>query len=281
MEYRCNKCNKQYSSYQSLWIHNKKYHQPIVIKKDDNKKIPSSKKDDIVIIPIANNNNPNTILVCKYCKKTLSSRQSRWRHENNCKVKTYIIHEQNKIQTEIDNKKIINNTTYNINQGTINNTTNIIKFGSEDIHAILNKSQIMQILNCRLLALEESIKMIHFNDSLPQYQNIKINNLRSNIALVYDGNTFNAVNQYNAINDLISNHVDIITQLIDENQNKITERTLDKLNQFIDKINDNYHKIFDNDTNRTFKNYKEFKINQVKNIIYNECSKIKNKKLII
>jgi uncharacterized Zn-finger protein len=26
MEYRCNKCNKKYSSYQSLWIHNKKYH---------------------------------------------------------------------------------------------------------------------------------------------------------------------------------------------------------------------------------------------------------------
>ena len=26
MEYKCNICNKQYSSYQSLWIHNKKYH---------------------------------------------------------------------------------------------------------------------------------------------------------------------------------------------------------------------------------------------------------------
>ena len=26
MEYYCEKCNKVYSSYQSLWIHNKKYH---------------------------------------------------------------------------------------------------------------------------------------------------------------------------------------------------------------------------------------------------------------
>ena len=26
MEYICNICNKNYSSYQSLWIHNKKYH---------------------------------------------------------------------------------------------------------------------------------------------------------------------------------------------------------------------------------------------------------------
>ena len=26
MEYKCNICNKLYSSYQSLWIHNKKFH---------------------------------------------------------------------------------------------------------------------------------------------------------------------------------------------------------------------------------------------------------------
>jgi hypothetical protein len=26
MEYTCNDCNKKYYNYQSLWIHNKKYH---------------------------------------------------------------------------------------------------------------------------------------------------------------------------------------------------------------------------------------------------------------
>ncbi len=31
MEYRCNICNKDYSSYQSLWIHNKKYHTDQII----------------------------------------------------------------------------------------------------------------------------------------------------------------------------------------------------------------------------------------------------------
>jgi hypothetical protein len=31
--YNCNVCNKIYSSYQSLWIHNKKYHQ-LIIKND-------------------------------------------------------------------------------------------------------------------------------------------------------------------------------------------------------------------------------------------------------
>lgn len=30
MEYICNICNKKYSSYQSLWIHNKKYHKDTV-----------------------------------------------------------------------------------------------------------------------------------------------------------------------------------------------------------------------------------------------------------
>ena len=57
--------------------------------------------------------------------------------------------------------------------------------------------QIMNILNSRVLALEESIKTVHFNENMPEYQNIRINNLRSNVALVHDGETFNAVNQYN------------------------------------------------------------------------------------
>ena len=279
MEYRCNICKKQYSSYQSLWIHNKKYHTTDVSQRNKN-----------VTHHVSNVN----IISCKYCKIHFNSRQSRWRHEKICtndnkedtglkqeleKVKEELAilkQEQQKIKTPNINKGKIYNTTNNTTNNT-NNTTNIVKFGTEDIMSILDSSQIMKILNSRLLAVEESIKTIHFNEKLPEYQNIRINNLRSNVALVHDGERFNAVNQYGAIDELIDNHFDIITHLIEDNQDKLGPTIIDKLNQFVDKINDNYKKFFDANSNREYNTYKDFKINQVKHIIYNESTKLKNK----
>ncbi len=72
---------------------------------------------------------------------------------------------------------MINNT----NNGSINNisntnngTINIVKFGSEDISSILSQSEVLKILNRKLCSLEESIKLIHFNEKRPQLKNIYI-----------------------------------------------------------------------------------------------------------
>ena len=40
MEYLCNKCNKKYASYKSLWFHNYKFHKDLSLKNPQN----SSKK---------------------------------------------------------------------------------------------------------------------------------------------------------------------------------------------------------------------------------------------
>ena len=73
----CTQCNKQYSSYQSWWNHNKKFHN------DDNPKIIQNQSNNNPnIIQIQSKSNPitlqqiscetshNTInkLSCKYCK---------------------------------------------------------------------------------------------------------------------------------------------------------------------------------------------------------------------
>ena len=278
MEYKCELCIKTYSSYKSLWNHNKKFHKPHVINESGKRmtNVIDLKKNVINLEENVINLEENK-LSCKYCKRHYAARQNRWRHEKICKSKNI-----NKDQIIINKPNTqINNNANNINNGQIynnttntNNTTNIIKFGStENIKSILNLKQIMKILDCRLLAVEESIKTIHFNKDLPEYQNIRINNLRSNIALIHDGNTFNVANQYNVINDLINDHVDIITELIEEHRDKLHESTIQKLEQFIEKLDDNYNKMKDVNTNRTFKNYKDYKIDKVKNIIYNESKK--------
>jgi molybdopterin-biosynthesis enzyme MoeA-like protein len=265
MEYKCNVCIKEYSSYKSLWNHTKKYHTAKTAKDY----ILTVKQQDLT----ANN-------ICKYCNKKFTRKNNMNVHINkSCKERK---NEINKLKEElaiIKQESKETNITNNINKGVINNnnnnTTNIIKFGSEDIINILTKKQIAKILNSRYQAIEESIRTVHFNKSLPEYQNIKIKNLRSNMALVHDGENFNAQNQYNTVYELIDNHVYVITQLLEEAKISISEKTVEKLGELIAKLEDDYNKFIDESTNRKYKNYKDYKIDNVKTMIYNEGNKVK------
>ena len=266
MEYKCKVCVKNYSSYQSLWIHTKKFHTAKTAKDC----ITTVKQQDLT----ANN-------ICKYCNKKFTRKNNMNVHINkSCKERK---NEISKLKEELaiikqESKGPTETKINNINKGIINNnnTTNIIKFGSEDIINILTKKQIAKILNSRYQAIEESIRTVHFNKSLPEYQNIKIKNLRSNMALVHDGNNFNAKNQYNAVYELIDNHVYVITQLLEEAKIDISEKTVEKLGELIAKLEDDYNNFIDESSNRKFKNYKDYKIDNVKTMIYNEGNKVDN-----
>ena len=50
--------------------------------------------------------------------------------------------------------------------------------------------------------LEESIKQIHFNDQLPEYNNVFITNMKDDIAYVFDGKQFISVRKNEMLNDL-------------------------------------------------------------------------------
>ena len=129
MEYRCNDCNKLYSSYQSLWIHNKKFHFKVKTECIPNVVLSIPER-----IPNVIQCNPITInmsVICKYCNKQFSSRQNKWNHEQKCKSKINIIEENKNLKLEI--KKLKNNKlnsnkivtqNNNINHGTINNNNN-------------------------------------------------------------------------------------------------------------------------------------------------------------
>ena len=78
-------CNKLYSSYQSMWIHNKKFHNPTIIKTNE-----SMIKTNESIKPKE--------FRCKYCNKSFKYYQNKWDHEKNyCKNKELKVTETNKI----------------------------------------------------------------------------------------------------------------------------------------------------------------------------------------
>jgi hypothetical protein len=237
MEYECKICNKKYSSYQSLWIHNKKFHSK------NNNKLTSDNK-----ITTMNNNIisiDNNIIIskkiynCKYCNKNYNLQQSKWYHEQNCKMK------DNKLEIELEKIKLeqinaekeklkeekeklkeekeklkeekeilklkiklqngtTNNTTNNNNNGTINNNNIKISFCTEDIDTI-SKEDKQGILNSGYLSLLKLIETMHLNKDYPEYQNIKIANLKDNFAKTYDEETetFTTVYKKDSIDDLI------------------------------------------------------------------------------
>ena len=94
MEFKCNICNKQYASYQSIWNHNKKFH----IDLSTQLHIPSTKSPHSSTL-----NSTVNKYCCKFCKKKLSRSDSVKRHELKCDKKIDIMNENGKLKNENSN----------------------------------------------------------------------------------------------------------------------------------------------------------------------------------
>ncbi len=148
MEYYCETCKKTYASYQSLWIHNKKYHK---VQEPLNAHEPNKNK-------------------CVYCNKIFTYYQSKWRHEKKCdkqNITKDLESKIEKIEKEMEILKTepkINNIT-NINKGVINNF--FTKPGSESI-STLNEKEIEYILDQELNSVIRVIEVLNFSPDTPE-----------------------------------------------------------------------------------------------------------------
>jgi len=236
---RCNICTKYYSSKSSLCNHNKKYHSNSVILNST-----LIAQNSTLIAPNKYN--------CKYCNKNFSRNYCVTRHEKTCKNKKNmlinsdeILKLQNKI-IELENK-IGNNTVNNTNNGTINNITNNIKvsFGDEDIDKISTKDK-KKILNSGYCSLIKLIELIHLNKDYPQYQNIKINNLKDKFAKTYDESikNFTTVPKKEIIDSLICSRTVDLKSIYDEynkEDNKLHKcvlKLIEKIESYTEEIDD-------------------------------------------
>ena len=163
MSFFCNICEKDYKSHQSLWNHNKKFHNGNLI---SNKKI-------------------NGEFTCSKCNKNFTRKNNMVNHMKlYCKKKE----EDDKItklekqvaelqKLVLENKPITKKNTSNtnngtINNGTINNTINntiyINKTGTENLLE-LNEKEVNEIFNNNISGLISLVKFINFNERLPLF----------------------------------------------------------------------------------------------------------------
>ena len=301
MDHYCTICNKIYSSYKSLWNHNKIFHNS---QKIHNSSISINSSSQLLNTPqISTTQTDNSIkkLECNYCKKLCSRSDNLHRHELKCKVRlsneaeAKLKQENEMLKNELNNfkndmmemhKKLINalnqnkihpktlnkinkncnnnNNNNNSNNKIINNT--YVKFDRVDISKVLSKKEIVGILNKKLQSLEEVIKLVHFNEKLPEYSNIYITNMRDNNAYVFNGTSFITVSKDEVINDLINNYSEEIELSFDIYKNKLSEHTVKRLEVFLEQLNS--EDKFVDSSNKAYSNYKLYKVANIKRLIY-------------
>lgn len=289
--FQCEICQKNYASSQSLCNHRRNIHKlDNMVKVSLNKEKGKSKVSQEVTSTITT----KETYKCKYCDKIYKHKQSRSKHYKKCELSHNII--INDLQTQVTeleqkiaqiitpnsqsptisshiNNGIINNT---INNGTINNNY-IIKFGTEDLSTILSKEDMIKICNKKFSSIEESIKMTHFNKDKPELNNVIIKNLRDAYAYIHDGDEYIVQTKNDIISDLIELHLDNIEMIVNEDnenniRNKLDYKVIKKLENIRDRLDDESEvKI----NEKKYDNYKSYKINQIKILIYNCIRKLK------
>ena len=277
MTYLCEICNKNYKTNSGFWKHNKKYHDNLQY----NTNLVSPKNSPILpkiaqFCPKIAQFCPKNInvdnLICIYCNRKLSRKTHLVRHEKTCKYK--INHDIKKnnlselnalmppletlnlLKKEIEQLKLELNKTLIIQPNILNkinkqqnntinnnnNTINIIPFGTEKLKNIISNKEMFHILNKHNLCINESIKLVHFNNKKPEYKNIFITNLKDKYAYIFDGDNFIIKEKEEILNELLDNHAYNIHEFVEKNRNELEEHTLksmDRLFNFLYDKNNN------------------------------------------
>ena len=334
----CNTCNKEYSSYSSLWNHNKNIHKNNI-------------KNVINNINIVNENvkKNNKSLTCEYCNKVFNNRPSKSIHKKICQVifdgkekqnneintnelkiaeinsnekiklaeinkeiklaeinkeielkkleikkENSLIKKEEKIHSNPTIKKInkllqnkINMTNSNLTSNS-HNTTNvqnivhnhfkIESFGKENILDIISDKEKKLIINQGYESIEKLIEITN-TGNYDQLKNIVITNKRDNYAYIYDEKTgiFISCDKNVALCKLVTNRLYDIEEIYNDfdEKNKISDKTRKILSAFFMRMSvEDKPFIDENSNNKEYKNYLDFQVDKVKNILFNNQDKI-------
>ena len=102
--YRCDICNKNYKSLNSLGNHNRKFHPEKCRKYSEKTRKYSIYTQNNSLLPQKNSNfNENSKLQCRYCSKIYSRSDNLKRHMKNCKEKNSIENENLLLKKKMKN----------------------------------------------------------------------------------------------------------------------------------------------------------------------------------
>jgi hypothetical protein len=248
MVYTCKVCNKIYSSYQSLWRHNKSKH----IQNSSNITTSisqlqivsqqSSIQSSIVSQPDISQQPNQKTYKCKHCNKIYYNRNSKYKHQKLCKKEMIdmitLSNKIDKIEKKLDtsNNTINTKITNKINNGTINHIT-INGIGNELLDSLSN-NDISKIFSKEIESIFTFIELINFNVLLPENHNHCVTNLESKYLSKYNSNTKKIEKDRKKyfFDALLSKSIDRIQILYNNNKHKFSEKKQNNISNTIETL---------------------------------------------
>lgn len=304
----CIICNKKYKTYNSWWNHTNKYHNScvnnnkeiidknIILNLDDTKKYNCKYCNKLFTYKQSrshheknNCKNKNKIdydenkqileserLKLEILKKEENIIKLKLKLENSNKIENITLKKLNKKLLERNN--IIKNNNINFNVQNIFNNIQLVGFGKEEIVELLSFKEKKLIINSRYKCLEKLIEIIHCG-KYNQFKNIIITNMKDQYMYKYDDKhgIFILSPKTDVLNSLINYRLDDLEVIYNDllENNKLDEKTKDIIETFINKINYSDSKFIDCE-GKEYNNYKQYKINEIKILLYNNQDKTTN-----
>ena len=229
--YKCEKCDKIYKNYKSLWKHNHIYHRPEIGVKVRKSPIKVSQK-------VSQKVSDELEYPCRFCNKVYLHKQSRHSHEKKCKIINdnkqkeleakandaikmkekienqdkkieILIETVNTLKKEINKKNGAKTVNNNNNNGTIiNNNIHINELGRENILNKLTLQEQINIATCHLFNESPHVEMVRLTytkENCLENQNTLITNLQNKSCKVYNHKSkkFEATNKSQHIDNII------------------------------------------------------------------------------
>jgi hypothetical protein len=260
--YICKYCGKKYRSNNGKWKHEKKCE---LLQKEQNEQLKRENEElKLMLLKKEKENTEKIIKQEKENNKRFNQQEKEMKELR--KQLLQLINKKGKIHYKTLQKiNKQNNIQNNIEtQNNIQNNINIIGFSNENLDELFTSHEKYLILKKRYMCLNHLIEYTHFNKKYPELNNIKITNLKDNIAHKYNDEKkqFIATTKDELIADLINERMhDIEDFTFDEDAyNKLDQRNKDI-------IKDLYKQFMDDD------DFISKRKEQLKLLIYNNSDK--------
>ena len=311
LSYSCVSCKKDYGAYKNLWAHNKSHHNgtktiKIAYKPDENDTLSFKCRKCNNVYKHAQSRQTHEKSCGGIVRTEIDLEFEKCRAINLDKEKDNLAKEKENLEKQkeiielkiklkgsrIDTKtfKAVNkvlkdrstNNTMNNSNNTIsynnivinNNFPNIVSISNGDVPTTITQLEKRQILESRKNSLEKMVEIVHCGDH-DIFKNIVITNLKDKFAYKYDKEKgfFTTHTKVVLLDEVMMYRIMDLEAIYNElsTANMIDKRTKDIIQKFLDDLESD-DKYVDDTTE--YQNYKSYKMNNIKILLYNNQDKI-------